>query len=874
MKRKQLLTKMMLAVAFMGTGSVSTLADPIETIGTTSSAWWTDFSSQYTLSGYGTYHFQFTTTNANDGTVYHTWLLIATDGDYPSSYEGDGNTHTGTEYFVYRGEGYAWGQSTNSNDSEKLSCSTMYSGSNLQDAMNGASVDMYVTRESYNIYVTATVTPTNGDSEFTMSFKYLFANATSDNIGLFLTVENAQVVLNTAEQTSDWSAVWSADFASTPSGLTYAAGGTTTLNISNGYLLYYTSGQNNDRSSTLSFTSSSLQVDTDWILEFDWNSGSANTNASNVAFATNNGTAFTMTWASYATTATVKDASSTTLTSTLPILGYNKSTCSTWSHITIKGDADAGIYLTITNNGITYVDNVLVTSTFGYPSTFNGTLGKNVSSMFVDNIYFYTPTVEDYVAPPTAVVNSAYNDYRTLTLSSLTDGATFKWSTAEYDAENNPYSSWTASTGSVYTDADPIYAIAVSSDGNYTSEVSEIVTGAGSTLTLNIPTITLSGLTVSDGVYNPTYTFTASQSGILGTPTPTITYSFAGGDATEGTSYTAATTGTLTVTATADGYTSAQSSVTVSKVGFIQTDNIDVEDFYGDYASNSNSEWPTGLDYELIPDVTFSPLSNTSGCTYRTYHNPNTYNSLYARNKAFTATCANLTEDKVIVFADYQSNAYNPVTSASNTLTVSQDGSIKYYTLYVQPTLTQSITVSSALWKTLCSPYSLDFTDVSGLKAYIVTGGDGDVLTLEQVNKVPARTGILLSGSATTYNVPVIALSEATDDVSDNKLVGVVAEKSMTAETIYVLMNETSGVGFYLNSNAFTVGANTAYLPSDFAASARGFYSLFGDETTGISAALVNNETMNKEVYNLQGQRVAAPQKGLYVVNGKKVIIK
>ncbi|MBR1665556.1 MAG: hypothetical protein IJ699_04950, partial [Bacteroidaceae bacterium] len=65
------------------------------------------------------------------------------------------------------------------------------------------------------------------------------------------------------------------------------------------------------------------------------------------------------------------------------------------------------------------------------------------------------------------------------------------------------------------------------------------------------------------------------------------------------------------------------------------------------------------------------------------------------------------------------------------------------------------------------------------------------------------------------------------------------------------------------------------YLPAKFDGSgARGFFLLDGSDATGIGTALMNKEAMNSEVYNLQGQRVAAPTKGLYIVNGKKAIVK
>lgn len=184
-------------------------------------------------------------------------------------------------------------------------------------------------------------------------------------------------------------------------------------------------------------------------------------------------------------------------------------------------------------------------------------------------------------------------------------------------------------------------------------------------------------------------------------------------------------------------------------------------------------------------------------------------------------------------------------------------------------------TITAAGWATYCSSYALDFTgDIANLTdVYIVTGANANSLVLSSVKggTVPANTGLLLEGTAGDVVIPIAGSS--TTNVDANKLVGVTAETELAANGGYVLMR-TPKVGFYQNANAFTVGANTAYLPIDFdvAILARDFYS-FG-EATGIGATLKNKEIENKEVYNLKGQRVAAPQKGLYIVNGKKVVVK
>ena len=83
-----------------------------------------------------------------------------------------------------------------------------------------------------------------------------------------------------------------------------------------------------------------------------------------------------------------------------------------------------------------------------------------------------------------------------------------------------------------------------------------------------------------------------------------------------------------------------------------------------------------------------------------------------------------------------------------------------------------------------------------------------------------------------------------------------------------------------MNSKGGTVKANRAYLqiPTSAltpAAEAQGIMLVWDEETDGISS-LSTNLSPSREViyYDLQGRRVAKPAKGLYIVNGKKVIIK
>lgn len=183
-------------------------------------------------------------------------------------------------------------------------------------------------------------------------------------------------------------------------------------------------------------------------------------------------------------------------------------------------------------------------------------------------------------------------------------------------------------------------------------------------------------------------------------------------------------------------------------------------------------------------------------------------------------------------------------------------------------TNTKEITISSAGYATYCSSAALDFTGITALTAYTATK-DVDGVTFNKVTgKVPANTGLLVSGETT--NVPVCASA----DPVENLLVGVTTETVKDANTIFVLMNGSKGIGFYKNSNAFTLRANSAYLPAEAVgtAGARTFIG-FDDETTGIAEMNTQKEDV-KRMFDLQGRKVTKAAKGLYIVDGRKVVVK
>lgn len=152
---------------------------------------------------------------------------------------------------------------------------------------------------------------------------------------------------------------------------------------------------------------------------------------------------------------------------------------------------------------------------------------------------------------------------------------------------------------------------------------------------------------------------------------------------------------------------------------------------------------------------------------------------------------------------------------------------------------------------------------------------NGSSLTLTEIDDKVINAGEAVILKSTGANVSMITQAAASaDDYSGNALEGVnVATAPAGGYKYYVLSNEGSTLGFYHYTGA-TLGANKAFIKVANS-TAPEFYAFdFSGEATGINKLNVKRGTWNGEVYNLAGQRVAQPTKGLYIVNGKKVVIK
>lgn len=165
-----------------------------------------------------------------------------------------------------------------------------------------------------------------------------------------------------------------------------------------------------------------------------------------------------------------------------------------------------------------------------------------------------------------------------------------------------------------------------------------------------------------------------------------------------------------------------------------------------------------------------------------------------------------------------------------------------------------------------------------GITAYIITGVDGDKVTIAETKVIPPNAPILMEKGE---NAKAFTYTEATDTdgsfPSGNILNYTTTDKeAVEASKLYVLYN-----GQFVKVTAGTkILANHCYLDlGGTSAGTRGFYNIGdGEGTTAIREVIyegVNSEKLaDGEWYTLQGQRVAKPAKGLYIRNGKKVVVK
>lgn len=203
---------------------------------------------------------------------------------------------------------------------------------------------------------------------------------------------------------------------------------------------------------------------------------------------------------------------------------------------------------------------------------------------------------------------------------------------------------------------------------------------------------------------------------------------------------------------------------------------------------------------------------------------------------------------------------------------------------------TFDLEVTVAGYATLYLDFAVEIPEE--VDVYTANAVEGDLLKMEQITDfLPANTGVIVKANEGTYTFS--STGENIAEIEGNLLKGSAESITITAENntkYYVLSMVDGEVGMYLaelSDGAFLNNANKAYLPlyrntlgvydgnidtSNGGQLSNGFRFDFGG-TTGIENVKGENGNV-KTMYDLQGRKVEKPTEGIYIINGKKILVK
>lgn len=197
--------------------------------------------------------------------------------------------------------------------------------------------------------------------------------------------------------------------------------------------------------------------------------------------------------------------------------------------------------------------------------------------------------------------------------------------------------------------------------------------------------------------------------------------------------------------------------------------------------------------------------------------------------------------------------------------------------IYIQRTgdATETVSVSEAGYATYATTNNVKVPEGNDVKVMTVTVNEGNsTITPHEIpanTVIPAGTGILVKAAAGNHDF--VVTSEEGTPLENNNLVA--ATKAVTpdgAKDFFALTTLNDGkVGFALVANGVVIPAGKAYLSIPRAASGAKFFGLDG-EATGINS--VKTAKADGAYYTLEGVKTTKPIKGLYIHNGKKIVVK
>ena len=267
-----------------------------------------------------------------------------------------------------------------------------------------------------------------------------------------------------------------------------------------------------------------------------------------------------------------------------------------------------------------------------------------------------------------------------------------------------------------------------------------------------------------------------------------------------------------------------------------------------------------------IGDYAFSDCSNLASVTVESEMPPTIYNE----------TFYNVNNNTCTLYVPYGAkDAYASTNGWSEFTNIVE---------LEKPITEVTVTIDQYGCATYCSPFALDFSNVEGLKAYSAIGFNSStqVVTLATVMTTPAGAGIFVKGEPGEYIVPVIELC---NDHTLNLLVGTLAQTTVDSTSgemsnyMFTFDDNSNAPMFCQFEDNTTFAAGKAYLKIPTAwlpLIAQKSLNIHFEESemTEIKEVKTESEETNCIYYDLNGRVVENPRNGIYIIDGKKVLVK
>lgn len=222
------------------------------------------------------------------------------------------------------------------------------------------------------------------------------------------------------------------------------------------------------------------------------------------------------------------------------------------------------------------------------------------------------------------------------------------------------------------------------------------------------------------------------------------------------------------------------------------------------------------------------------------------------------------------------------IKAASQTLTFKEDGTTQQYVAGTYPTVALNRSFSTENRSTLVLPFAMDEEETAAAfdEVYELTSVVGESIKFSTATEIVAGKPYLIKAKNATLSVKEKALDPSQnvtntiveDESSTVTFVGLFAPTSLTADDNENAFIVSSNKLYHVASD-INMAAYRGYFTVDSKAGVKNFVLSFDDDATAIDAVETTQQA-NAEIYNLAGQRLSKVQKGVNIVNGRKVLVK